>query len=157
MGGDSENKVVLNDKRLKALIEAFSGKTPVARVGIFGDGKPRAKGFATNAEIGALHEFGGKNTEKRSWLRIPLNDHLKAFLEKAGLFDKSALDRVIKSGSLVPWVQKIAVSALDVVLEGFATGGFGKWKPSNMARKKVHMTLVETQQLRNSVIQDVVL
>ncbi len=52
-------------------------------------------------------------------------------------------------------MKRIAIVALDVVLGAFATGGYGKWKPSNMEHKKVHMTLVETQQLRNSVTEEV--
>lgn len=154
----SKDGITLDDARLSQLIKAFSGKIPEARVGIMGDGnKVRAndKGL-TNAEVGAMAEFGGKKTSKRSFLRVPLIDHLKPALEKAGLFDKDSLDRVIKEGSIIPWMKKIAIAGLDVVLGAFATGGYGKWKPSDMSRKKVHMTLVETQQLRNSITEEVV-
>lgn len=148
--------VTLDDRRLAQLIKAFSGQTPVARVGILGGKNARSDPFSTNAEIGAAHEFGTSRTPRRSWLRVPLIDNLKNYLEKAGMFDEAALQRVIKEGSIFPWVKKIALTGLNVVLEGFATGGFGKWKPSNMTKKKVHLTLVETQQLRNSVTEDVV-
>jgi phage gpG-like protein len=148
--------VVLEDKRLRQLIKAFSGQMPTARVGILGGGNARASDFTTNAEIGALHEFGGANMPKRSFLRTPISDNLKGALEKAGLFEKASLDRVIKEGTIIPWVKKIAISGLDIVLGAFATGGYGKWKPSNMARKANKQTLVETQQLRNSITEDVI-
>jgi phage gpG-like protein len=151
-----DQTIGLNDIRLKKLIEAFSGKTPVARVGILGSTNARGSEFSTNAEIGALHEFGGAKMPKRSFLRQPLTDHLKERLEQAGMFDPAALDRVVKEGSIGPWVKKIALTALDVVLGAFETGGYGKWRPSRMSRKKVKMTLVETQQLRNSITEDVV-
>lgn len=148
--------VTLDDRRLKRLIDAFSGQIPVARVGVLGGGKTARAGDATtNAAVGAAHEFGTSRTPRRSWLREPLIDHLKAALEKAGAFDAKALDEVIRTKSIFPWMKKISVMALDVVLGGFATGGYGKWKPSNFRYKKVQMTLVETQQLRNSVTEDV--
>lgn len=153
---DRNGSVTLNDKRLRELIEAFSGQIPVARVGVLGGKNARAKDFQTNAEIGALHEFGGAKMPKRSFLRTPLTDLLKSKLEKAGMFDEAALARVIKERSIFPWVKKISVTALDIVLGAFETGGYGKWEPSNMDHKKVHMTLVETQQLRNSITEDVV-
>lgn len=153
---DRNGSVTLNDKRLRELIEAFSGQIPVARVGVLGGKNARAKDFQTNAEIGALHEFGGTKMPKRSFLRTPLTDLLKSWLEKAGMFDEASLSRVIKERSIFPWVKKISVTALDIVLGAFETGGYGKWKPSNMDHKKVHMTLVETQQLRNSITEDVV-
>lgn len=153
-----DRKLTLDDRRLNQLIAAFSGNIPKARVGILGGKNSRAseKGNVTNSEIGARHEFGGGNMPKRSFLRVPLSDHLRPALEKAGFFDEQSLQQVIKDRSIFPWVKKIAIAGLDVVLGAFETGGYGKWKPSNMASKKVHMTLVETQQLRNSITEDVV-
>lgn len=151
-----KNSVTLDDKRLRELIDAFSGKIPVARVGVLGGKNARAKDFQTNSEIGALHEFGGANMPKRSFLRVPLTDLLKGKLEASGAFTEAALKRVIKERSIFPWVKNISEVALDIVLGAFETGGYGKWRPSKMSRKKVKMTLVETQQLRNSITEDVV-
>lgn len=155
MAADNKKGVALEDKRLKQLIKAFSGKMPTARVGVLGAKNARSD-FSTNATIGAKHEFGSGGSPKRSFLRVPISELLKGRLEKAGLFDERALMDVIKTGSILVWVKKIAVVALDISLGAFASGGYGKWKPSNMARKKVKMTLVETQQLRNSITEDVV-
>jgi len=148
-------EIVLEDRRLKQLIKAFD-EAPTIKVGILGGKNARVGDFQTNAEIGALHEFGGAKMPKRSFLRVPLTEHLNKRLEQAGMFDQAALDRVIKDGSIFAWMKKISVAALDVVLEAFATGGYGKWKASDMRRKKVQQTLVETQQLRNSITEEVV-
>ena len=43
----------------------------------------------------------------------------------------------------------------SIVQDAFSTGGFGKWKPSRMENKQTKQTLVETQQLRNSITSDV--
>lgn len=140
---------------LDKLLKALKAKPPVARVGILGDGKPRTEGGKSNAEIGAAHEFGTSTLPQRSFLRVPLIDNLDKRLESSGAFDKAAMADVLRSGSVVPWVKKVAVIAEGIVFEAFDTGGFGKWVPSNMDRKKNHQTLVETQQLRDSITSEV--
>ena len=66
-----------------------------------------------------------------------------------------ALERVIEEGSIQAWIEKVGIVGVETVLEAFATGGFGQCKPSNMDHKKNKQTLVETQQLRNSITSDV--
>jgi phage gpG-like protein len=146
----------INIKGLEGLIKSLKGKTPVARIGILGDGASRNSGAKSNAEIGAVHEFGSGKMPQRSFLRVPIAENLEKFLASAGAFDKEALALVVKEGSLVPYIKRVATVAEAVVFEGFDTGGFGKWPPSNMAYKKVHQTLVETQQLRNSITSEVI-
>lgn len=141
----------LNDKRLKDLIRTFKGKSAVAQVGILGDKNARMGEMTTNAEIGAAHEFGTSKLPMRSFLRMPLSLHLKSYLEKNGAFDRSTLETVIKGGSVVPWLEKVAITAEEVIQDAFNTGGWGNWKPSNMEYKKNKQTLIETQQLRNSI------
>jgi phage gpG-like protein len=70
--------------------------------------------------------------------------------------DKDVLNDVLKSGTFTPWLKKVAVLAEGIVADAFASGGFGKWPPSDMTHKKNHQTLVETQQLRNSITSEVV-
>ena len=148
--------VELNDKKLKDLIKALKGKVPKARVGILGGAKnSRKDDTQTNAEIGAKHEFGDDQVPQRSFLRVPLSDNLQKYLEKNGAFNKDVFEKVLKEKSIYEWVKKLAITAEQIIAEGFASGGYGKWKPSNMEHKKVHQTLVETQQLRNSITSDV--
>lgn len=145
-----------NDKPLRDLIKAFSGKMPETRVGVLGSKTTRSKGGnQTNAEIGAKHEFGEDGMPVRSFLRVPLIDRLDAALQKAGAFTEVTLRQVIRDKSIYQWMKKIGIVAEGVVAEGFATGGFGKWKPSNMAHKTNHQTLVETKQLRDSITSEV--
>jgi phage gpG-like protein len=78
--------------------------------------------------------------------------------EGSGLTDKDTLAKVIKDGSVVPWVKEITALAEKVVLEAFATGGFGKWaplRPETLARKKNHDILVESHQLRDAITSEV--
>lgn len=148
--------VEFKDMGLKAFIRAFRGEVPQARVGILGENNHRKEEGPTNAEIGLKHEFGMDGLPVRSFLRVPLAEHLAKALDKAGGFDEETLRRVIATASARPLVEKIAIVAEGVVLEAFATTGYGKWKPSDMRFKKVHQTLVETQQLRNSITSEVV-
>lgn len=147
----------LNTRVLDNLVKAFKGKLPVARVGVMGDKNARVnnENGPTNAEIGAKHEFGSGGMPQRSFLRVPICDNFQKYLENSGFFDIDALTNVVAEASLKPWVKKFGAIGVAIVLDGFDSGGFGKWKPSNMQRKEVKQTLVETQQLRNSITFEV--
>lgn len=140
------------DKGLANLIKALTVKSPTVKVGILGtkDSRTGDDKSKSNAIIGARHEFNG-----RSFLRQPLNENLQKYLLSSGAFDKKAFREVVKTKSLLPWIQKLGILGVQIVNEAFDTGGFGKWKPSNMDRKIVKQTLVETQQLRNSITSEV--
>lgn len=153
-GGD-EKVVELKDKGMNNLIKALKENLPTARVGILSGKNARTGAANSNATIGAKHEFGNEGMPIRSFLRMPITDELQKYLEQAGAFDKPTLDAVIKSGSIEKWMEKIGISAVAVVLEAFNTGGFGKWKSSNMALKETKQTLVETQQLKDSISYEV--
>lgn len=152
----SEDATTIEIKGLEQLLKALKGKQPTARVGILGDKTQRSdKSGQTNADIGAKHEFGTSGMPQRSFLRVPIEEHLNERLESSGAMDPDVLKQVIAQGSIVPWLKKVAVVAEGIVAEAFDSGGFGKWKPSNMANKKNKQTLVETQQLRNSITSEV--
>lgn len=149
-----DSGVTFNTKELNKLIKAFD-KIPVARVGVLGAKNARSgSGEKTNAEIGAKHEFGFSGMPIRSFLRVPVTDNLNKYLEKSDAFDEDTIERVIREGSIAKWIGLVAITAVSIVLDGFDTGGFGKWKPSIMARKKNKQTLVETTQLRDSITWD---
>jgi phage gpG-like protein len=147
--------VTLKMDGLEKLLKALKDKAPTIRVGILGNSNARSTKGPNNATIGAYHEFGTTKMPQRSFLRIPISDNLQKEMESSGALDKDVLRAVMASGSLVPWAKKVAVLAEGIVAEAFATGGFGKWKPSNMSYKANHQTLVETQQLRNSITSEV--
>lgn len=147
--------IVLKDKALKDLVKAFK-TTPFAKIGVIA-GKSNKEGQSI-AEYGAKHEYGSpsENLPVRSFLRMPLSLFLFKKLASTKLLDKETLSAVIKSKSLINLVSKIGISAKLVVLEAFDSAGFGRWKPSNMAFKHTKKTLIETQQLRNSIDYEVI-
>lgn len=152
------DEYTLEVKGLDQLLKALKAKPPVARVGILGS-SPRKEGEqgrgSSNAEVGAAHEFGTSTLPQRSFLRAPISEHLQSKMESSGALDRDTLDQVIKKGSVMPWLGKVTKLAENIVNEAFDTGGFGKWKQSDMTHKKNHQTLVETQQLRNSISSEV--
>lgn len=137
-------------RKLDQLLKGLKS-TPKLRVGILGDAK--------NATIGAVHEFGApaRGIPQRSFLRVPIADHLEEELEKSGLLDKEDLDEVIKSGNMAPWVKKIGAAALAVIDDAFESSGDGKWpkwkKPGY--KNQGGMLLVDTGQLRQSITMEV--
>lgn len=152
----SNDETTLNVTGLDKLLKALKQKPPVARVGILGDKDVRSTGDSpSNATIGASHEFGTSKLPQRSFLRVPLSDKLTNEIGVSGALNEGVLKEVMAERSVIPWLRKIAILAEGIVSEAFDTGGFGKWKPSNMKYKKNHETLVETQQLRNSITSEV--
>ena len=157
--------VKIDDKYLTSLIKAFKGAIPYAHVGILGSSartqQDKSAGKAqtlTNAEIGEMHEqeFGSSKMPRRSFLRVPLTEHLNEFLQNSPLFDKLTIKDVIKNGSIRNWIESIGITGEQVVRRAFDTSGFGNWPASNFNKKKVHQTLVETGQLRDSIISEVI-
>ncbi len=151
----SDDGVTLNTNGLDKLLKALGGKQPVARVGILGDGSARTSGSLSNAEVGAAHEFGTSRLPQRSFLRIPISENMQKYLDDSGALDKAVMLQVIKEGTVLPWLKKVAVLAETIVHDAFDSAGFGKWQPSNMAAKSNHQTLIETGQLRNSITSEV--
>ncbi len=151
------------DMGLDNLLRALTGDLPQARVGVLGSNNSRTAGKSNNATIGKNHEFGeivklnGRDVKlpERSFLRVPIAENMQGYLDSSGMFTKEAERQVVRDGSLVPWITNLGIIGVSIVLDAFKTGGFGKWKPSNMKFKKNHQTLVETQQLRNSITWDV--
>lgn len=152
---DMEEDTV-NLSELEKFIEAYADVDGnIGRIGVLGDSTVRAEDTSSNAAIGLLHEFGTERMPQRSFLRMPLITQLQKKLEQSGAFNKEALRNVIREGSFRNYIEKIMITGEAVIAEAFATGGFGAWKPSNMANKKVQQTLVETQQLRDSITSQV--
>jgi len=153
---DSET-CTLEVKGLLQLLKAFKERPPVARVGILGTTSRKSdKGQSpTNAEIGAIYEFNDGSHPGGSFLRVPISDNLQKSMEEADALSEDSIKEVIRQGSTLPWLRKVAGLAEGIVIGAFASGGYGKWRPSNMAHKKVQQTLVETRQLSSSITSEV--
>lgn len=142
---------IINTKMLDKIVRALrNGKIAGIKIGIFGNNQGRDDG-ENNATIGMFHEFGTSILPQRSFLRVPITEHLGKNLEKSGAFDEETLKEVVADGDMKPWLDIIAVEAEGVVQDAFDTGGYGKWPKSDMTNKENSQTLVETTQLRNSV------
>lgn len=161
----------VNVKGLDLLLKALKvSKPPSARVGILGDknkphfvsakaGQKLPNHIPTNAEIGAVHEFGSpkRGIPPRSFLRIPISEKLQKYMEDAGAFDEDVFAKVIKTGSVLPWLKKIAILGEAIVSDAFDSAGFGKWKgwKNPNYTNQTNQILVDTQQLRNSITSEV--
>lgn len=158
-----DNTVTLSTQGLDKLLKALKAKPPRARVGILGGKTQRGvwgtHEASTNAEIGAAHEFGSpaRGLPQRSFLRVPISDNLQKEMEQSGALDKDTLTEVIKTGSVLSWVKKIAILSEGIVADAFATGGFGKWAPwqTKNYSNNANMLLVDTTQLRESITSEV--
>lgn len=164
--------VELDTSGLDRLIAALGKPAPEVKIGILAD-SPRSGGKLTNAQVGEFHEQGTKRRKKgvvqhgieqevgtdllpvRSFLRVPLSLYWGKRMEAAGMMSEAAFKAIIEAGSFRAWANRAAVIGEGIVSDAFDTGGFGQWPASKMKRKKVHQTLVETQQLRNSVSSEV--
>lgn len=156
----SEEAFTINVKGLAQLAKALKKEPAKLRIGILSGhaGRVSKTGGLNNAEIGALYEFNDGNNPNRpggSFLRVPLADKLGKALEAADALTERTTAAVIESGTIVPWLKKVGVVAEAIVQGAFATGGYGKWKPSDMTRKTNSLTLVETTQLRDSITSEV--
>lgn len=149
-------EVELKTGHLDRLIKSLSGELPSVKVGILGAKTARHGSTAnTNAAVGLKHEFGQEGMPIRSFLRMPLTEQMQRYLDNSKAFTKDVLKDVLAELSIIPWLKKIGIIGETIVLDGFNSGGFGKWKPSIMTKKRNHQTLVETQQLRNSISSEV--
>lgn len=157
MNDQAEDTVYLNTKNLDGLIKALKENMSRARVGILGAKTNRKDPGATNAGIGAIHEFGSSKMPMRSFLRVPIADNLQKRLEDTGALDKDVLNDVVKQGTVVPWLKKIAVLAEGIVAEAFASRGFGKWPAWRTPgyKNRDNRILVDTGQLRDSITSEV--
>ena len=154
----SAGYVSLDDTTLKAVLADFA-KNGKARVhlGVLGGSVDRAEPGASNAVIGAAHEFGvvDKNLPARSWLRMPVITELPAALM---VTNKELLHRIIIKKGILGALEILGVYAMDVVMLAFDTGGFGHWEalsPKTIKRKGSAAILIDTAQLRKSVTAEV--
>lgn len=146
----------LQTKGLENILKMFKSNATV-KVGILGEKNSRS-GSMTNAQIGAMHEFGTTTIPKRSFLREPISDNLDKELKKAGLLDKKVIAKIIKESSAAELLAQVGILAEGIIADAFATGGFGKW-PAWKTKGYENNTgniLVDTQQLRNSITSEVV-
>ena len=155
-------EVKFESKLLNKLLRNMK-KNAYVKVGILSSNDARSEETKGNAYIGAVHEFGLKNSEgktaipKRSFLKMPLQDDFDNALGKKGDVKELAKDLVKDPRQ---FFDKLGNIAVGVITEAFDRGGSTKtaWaslNPEYAKTKKVQQILVETQQLRESITYEV--
>lgn len=164
--------VKLNLKGLNKVYKALNS-THTLRVGILGDkASVHHEGSEkTNAEIGAIQEFGSKinNIPPRSFLKMPLETKLPKLLRKKNV--RAAFEKALEEGTLDTFLEPLGEQCVNIVKEAFDTGGFGEWAENEiitiyggwMRNKKTGKPifikgkhpetkpLIHTRQLRDSI------
>lgn len=151
-----EDTFEYKDYGLTNLLKAIKASDlPSLKVGVLGGSDVRDGGMS-NATIGAKHEFGIDGMPQRSFLRVPINEHLADYLDETEAFDEESTKNVMREASVVPWLQKVGIVALTVIQDAFASGGFGKWKAWRAGyQSNTGDILVDTRQLRDSITSEV--
>jgi len=111
----------------------------------------------TNAEIGAIHEFGSitRKIPQRSFLRMPIWMKLPENLKLLG----PAMLSGLTTGNIVKAYKKLGILGENIVQNAFESGGFGNWpklSQRTIDRKRSSAILIDTAQLRKSITSQVV-
>lgn len=152
----STNKIIRsNFNGLNALVKALSDKH-VVKVGIMGRKSSRKDGLVSNAELGAIHEFGSrsKNIKDRSWLRMPIHKESDKIAREAG----KASNTMVKQGNMLGVLKNIGIACEAAIQRAFASHGYGTWKadkPATVRRKRSSAPLIDSGQLRRAVTSSV--
>ncbi len=124
----------------------------IAKVGILGNKSSRDE-IDTNAGIGAKHEFGSlsEGIPRRSFLKDPLSIKSK---DINSTISKLIIEDITKKNGITSIFKKIGIKAEQIISLGFASGGFGTWKPlskTTIESKGSSAILIDTAQLRKSI------
>ena len=156
----------INLEPLNRFIKAVNSPAPpYAKIGILGKNVQRDGKGSSNSEIGAAHEYGSpeKGLPVRSWLRMPLTDHLPGVLENTDLLGEDKLKEVIKEGTIEPWMETVANLAEGTCKESFTNNGYGTWEELSERYEEwkdqwygTGQILVASGQLQDSVTHEIV-
>jgi phage gpG-like protein len=171
-----------NMSKIQVFVKSLDQKHKV-QVGIFGNKSGRNKGAITNAELGAIHEFGSSGRRgyfhalmrfagvhefgsfsgkvpSRSFLRMPISTQSGQIVKETTSTGKG----LIAAGKMVLLLKRLGIACENAVQRAFESRGFGTWAPNTPAtirRKQGHSEdadspLIDTGQLRRSVASSVV-
>jgi hypothetical protein len=154
----NQTKITFNLTGLDKLTKGISNEYR-ARVGILGDNAQRTEGGPlNNAELGVIQMFGSltKNIPPRDFLFMPVQTHDREIVRA---MSGSAVKAAMVAGDFKKVYALLGAKALEFVLMGFETAGFGQWapnKPATIAAKGSDQPLIDTGQLRRAQTSDVV-
>lgn len=143
--------------KLQTFVKGLDDKHQV-QVGVFGTKSSRKDSSTlTNAEIGAIQEFGSftRGIAPRSFLRMPIHTQTDQILKQV----QPGAKELIAQGKMVMLLKRLGIACENVIQAAFASRGFGTWKanaPSTIKRKGSDSPLIDTAQLRRSIASRVV-
>lgn len=129
--------VKFDDSGMKDLISELK-KGYFVRVGIIGSKAAKTEhkdSRLTNAELGTIHEFGskdGKHPPRRSFLEDSLKFKLKFNEQQLADLRKSLFKNIFEKKMAKQFLTELGAKCLQIIEQGFATNGFGMWKPLSM-------------------------
>jgi phage gpG-like protein len=152
----SEIRTRYNMSQLQIFVKSIDDKHQV-QVGIFGKKSGRKKGEVTNAELGAIHEWGSfsRNIPPRSFLKMPISTKSEMIMKEATAGTKN----LIGTGKIVLLLKRLGHACENVIEQAFDTSGFDSWdanKPETIRRKGSDSPLIDTGQLRRAIASRVV-
>lgn len=152
------SEVKYDTKKLDEVIKQLRDGYTI-RVGILGgDGSKERGDNMDMAGLGAVHEFGSitKNIPARSFLRMPLEEHLTDALKNRSAGND--FEYYLKENKLKQWYNQIGLACLRIILSAFKTAGWGKWaknSPYTVKQKGSSNPLVDTGALERSISYEV--
>ena len=90
----------------------------------------------TNAEIGTFHEFGTSKMPRRSFLEDSLKFKLDFNTNDLKPLKKLAFNTFFIQRKPQKFFTVLGAKCLEIIEEGFATNGFGKWAPLSEAYRQ---------------------
>lgn len=147
--GNKAERFDINKTKQDALNNPTLGL--IHEFGTAGEGVNVPTGETGPGAVKTTTVFSRQPIPARSFLRMPLMQHLPAEVDKIGRAVWRAI--VLKKGMLVA-LGDLGQLARNVVDRAFATRGFGNWAPnapSTIRRKKSSAPLIDSAQLRRSV------
>lgn len=129
-----------DDSELKKLIKSLH-ENYTLRVGVIGSKGKGSHGKGqnlSNADVGTFHEFGTEKMPRRSFLEDSLKFKLKDFnTEKFRALRKLMFKWFFDKKAPQNFLNVLGAKCLEYIEEGFATNGFGMWKPLASGTEKI--------------------
>ena len=138
----AENGIKYDTKNLDEIMKSLQNELTL-RVGIIGSKASAQHGDdgLTNAELGTFHEFGSQSVKDHPPRRSFLEDSLKFKLnfegEKGKFLRQSFFKAFFDKKKPEKFLQDLGAKCLLIIEEGFATNGFGMWKPLASSTKRM--------------------
>lgn len=150
--------VEFNDNNLKDLIKSLK-KDYFLRVGIIGSKAEKVEhegSSLTTAEIGTIHEFGsadGKHPPRRSFLEDSIKFKLNLNDTKLRELRDALFKYCFEKKTPQQFYNELGAKCLLIIEEGFATNGFGMWKPltENLFNKRLEKAMKSYNRLEGQM------